>query len=94
MSDIIIEPVVVPAKPEKTYSNGWVSQMTITAPHPNREISVTYIINPYDGKDSIIGGKQRTIPKVKSILATYPKLAAAYQAVIEAVTEYEASLLP
>lgn len=89
MADITIKPVVIPAKPEKTYSKGWVTQLIISSPTPSDKIKLVYSINPYDGVDVLKQPTQRVIPDIKELMKTSPKLSACYDALLEAISEYE-----
>ena len=93
MPDIIISPVVVPAKPEKTFSKGWMQKMIVTCEGPNKPIKVSYVLKPYDGDSEVLNQDiVRIIEDARELLPNAPMLAEAYNAIINAVTEHEASI--
>jgi len=82
------QPITVPASSEKTFDSIWIKRVIINTPTPSGRSFAEILVCPYSTQDqSIYEGQQKRleIPNILEKAQTNPKIAAAMQAIIEAV---------
>ena len=82
------QPIIVPASPEKTFDSVWIKSIVIHSPTPTSESVAQILVCPYSTQDQSTlddHAKRLEIPNILEKAQTNPKIAAAMQAIIEAV---------
>lgn len=82
------QPITVPASSEKTFDSIWIRRIAINTPTPSGRSFAEILVSPYSTQDqSVYEGQQKRleIPNILEKAQTNPKIAAAMQAIIEAV---------
>ena len=85
------KPVVVSAKPEKTYAKAWVADVHIVAASPTSKAFATVTLVPWDGGANILAGnaKQVTIMDIFGKAQKDKDLEDAINSVIKVAEKYK-----
>lgn len=82
------QPITIPASSEKTFDSVWIKTIIINTPTPSGRSFGEILVCPYSTQDQSILDNQverLEVPDVIEKAQTNPKIAAAMQAIIEAV---------
>lgn len=83
-----IQPIIIPASSEKTFDSVWIKRVVINTPTPSGRSFAEILVCPYSTQDQSTldnQAKRLEVPNVLEQAQTNPKIAAAMQAIIEAV---------